>query len=148
MTGRKYKVKWTRRKNKNRIVFGRHFALLWKISSSAEDDLLLPRGKSKQKRSTQKERWLGLEKNPANCQILTCRIATNYFYTTVKICILTFNQLPAAKPALTSLLRRGGLPLTFCSRAKSSTRLLSDHEGGLGTRICRYPAARQAVLIK
>ena len=38
--------------NQGSAVCGQRFPLLWKVSSSAEDDLLLPRGKSKQKRST------------------------------------------------------------------------------------------------
>ena len=81
-----------------------------------------------------------------SCQILTCQIATNYFYAVVKIRMNSCNQPPAAKPALISLLRRGGLPLTICVRSKLSLRLLSDHEGLYITSLARRPAERRVCL--
>ena len=59
-------------------------------------------------------------------QILTCHITSNYFYEVVKICMNSCNQPPAAKPTLTSLLSRGGLPLTICIRAKFSPHFCSS----------------------
>ena len=83
--------------------------------------VLLPRCKSTKKSPLKRRDGSGKREYTTDCQILMPALSFYGIYDAyIKICITVLNIFYCSCPALTSLLRRGGLPLTLFVRHRLS----------------------------